>query len=400
MDFTKMLAKRTSTLKPSFIREILKAANDTNTVSFAGGLPNPHVFPVGALQAAANEVLALENKGEALQYTITEGYIPLRAWIAHRYNQRHGIKLDHENILITTGSQQALDIICKGFLDPGDRILCEQPAYLGALQLFDLFQAQTTMTRLTTSGIDLQQLDDGLKSRKHKLAYLIPNFQNPTGYRYDTTNRKSVAKMLQQNNTLLIEDDPYGELFFNEQDLAPISKYLGDGAILLGSYSKVLAPGLRLGWIAASKPIIKLLTSIKQRTDLHSSHVDQRIIHNYLVNNNFENHLSHIRKKYKESKDMMIGCIKQFAHGHLSYHDPDGGMFLWAKLKQHNARWLFEQSSAKGVFFVPGETFSPDPAYQSCLRLNFSNASESDMERGIKILGNLLKGFPSKPVKR
>jgi 2-aminoadipate transaminase len=388
-----LFASRTRSVHRSFIREILKVTADPAIISFAGGLPNPAYFPVAEVAEAAAKVLT-ESGTEALQYSTTEGYLPLREWIAARYLKRYSMKVNPAEILITSGSQQGLDLIGKVFLNRGDRVLLERPAYLGAIQAFGMFEPTFRMVPLEDDGPELEYLETELWNSSCKLFYTVPNFQNPSGTSYSAGKRRAVARLLAERNTLLIEDDPYGELRFTGEDLPPIQTRLSGRSILLGSFSKIVAPGLRLGWIYAPPKMMERLITMKQGTDLHSNFLAQQIIHRHLLENNLDDHVARIRTAYKAQRDLMVELLERLSPPEVSFTRPEGGMFLWMTLPEGiSALELFEVALKENVAFVPGEAFYTDGGGANTLRLNFSNSSPAKIEAGIKRLSKAIRSL-------
>lgn len=383
-------SERMEHIPKSFIREILKITAQPDVISFAGGLPNPTSFPVEQLQQAAAYVLQHDGQ-HVLQYAPSEGYLPLRKWIADRY-QKRGLSVSHEEILITNGSQQGLDLIGKVFINDGDTILVERPSYLGAIQAFSAYQPNFCSIPLNENGIDTQELQRAILTHQPKFLYSIPNFQNPTGLSYSTSTRKQVSTIINNNDTLLIEDDPYGEIKFSDTDTEPIKKHIGSKGILLGSFSKIISPGIRLGWIVAHPDIIEKLLIAKQAADLHSNFLSQRIIYQYLTQVNLDEHIQSIIKLYSVQKECMLSCLKNHMPAGVRYTNPTGGMFIWLTLPEHlSAYALLEKATNEKIVFVPGEVFYTDTKANNTLRLNFSNSNHADIERGISVLGNILK---------
>lgn len=375
----------------SFIREILKVTSHSDIISFAGGLPNPAFFPVQEIQAAAMK--ALEKDGRRLlQYGESEGYRPLREYIAARYKQKHNLEIMPEEILITNGSQQGLDLVSKVFLNKGDRVLIERPAYLGAIQAFSAYNADIRTINLLDDGPDIERLTEILDKESVKLFYGIPNFQNPTGISYSIEKRKQVAEIMKSFPSLFIEDDPYGDIRFSGENLPPIKSYLNEQTILLGSFSKTISPGMRMGWIVASKEIMQKLLIAKQLTDLHSNNLSQRVIYQYLMDNDFDNHINKIKETYKRQCDLMVEAILEHFPADVKVTQPQGGMFLWLRLKvSQDTMELFKIAIREKVAFVPGNSFYPKNDCHNTMRLNFSNSDEIKIKQGIKILGNILK---------
>ncbi len=388
------LAQRMLHTQKSFIREILKVTDNPSIISFAGGLPNPELFPTRAMQEAANAVLA-EDGCSALQYATTEGYPPLREFIAERYRAKKGIDVSPDEIVITSGSQQSLDLASKVLLNKGDTVLIERPGYLGAIQTFSLFEVLFQTVELLEDGPDLEQLDERLRKPGLKLFYGVPNFQNPTGLSYCLEKRRAIAKMLEERDILFLEDDAYGELRYQGEPLPPLSRALLErNGLLLGSFSKITAPGLRLGWIMGDRELIRQIVTAKQGTDLHTSILTQRILHRFLMDNDLDAHIQKIRQRYGQQCEHMIRCTEQHFPSQIRVTRPAGGMFLWCTMPQgYSARELFDKAIEKNVAFVPGTPFYTDGGGQRSFRLNFSNADEDTISQGIARLGACLGDF-------
>lgn len=385
------LSQRIAKVQPSFIREILKVAGQPGVISFAGGLPKQSLFPLEAIQAAARAVLEKEGRA-ALQYSITEGHSELRAWIAERYRQRFGLNIPVEEILITNGSQQALDLLGKVLIDPGDEIIIEAPGYLGALQAFSLYRPHWLPVPLHEAGIDVEALQRALRGHRPKLIYSVPNFQNPSGISYSPENRGDVADLLQQQPILLIEDDPYGELRFQGKPAPSFRELLPQQSILLGSFSKTVLPSFRVGWIVAPPWLMEKLVIAKQSADLHTGGFIQQVIYRYLRDHDFDMHLKRIIEVYGRQKQAMTDAIRQHFAADIRTTNPQGGMFLWATLPKHlSATDLFEAAIKRKVAFVPGAPFYIDKTDSNDLRLNFTNADEDTIRIGIQRLGTVIE---------
>jgi 2-aminoadipate transaminase len=383
-----IFADRMNHIPKSFIREILKVTSQPEVISFAGGLPNPMSFPSEQIREAALCVLTEDSKN-VLQYAVSEGYLPLREYLAKRYTEK-GIPVLPEEILITNGSQQGLDLCGKIFLNKDDQVLLEAPSYLGAIQAFSAYQPEFLSVKLQEDGVDTIELEELLWEHDIKLFYGIPNFQNPTGISYSEEKRKKVAELLSHRNTIFIEDDPYGEIRFEGEAVPPIKKYLPDQTILLGSFSKIIAPGLRMGWVVAKKEFIEKMIIAKQACDLHSNFLSQRIIHRLLMDYDIDQHTTNISALYKKQKDYMIELIRIYFPEEIQYTNPDGGMFLWLTMPAYmDASQLLEEASLLKVAFVPGQNFYINKKGKNTIRLNFSNSEKEDMEEGIKRLGKL-----------
>lgn len=388
-----LYANRTNKLHKSFIREILKVTENPQVISFAGGLPNAKYFPIKEIQRACTKVLE-DNGHTALQYSTTEGYLPLRRYIAQRYAKRHGLEIDPDTIIITNGSQQGIDLIGKVFIDKGDPVVLERPGYLGAIQAFGVYEPQFQPISLLDDGIDTVQLAEALRKNRIKLFHMVANFQNPSGITYSKEKRLSIADMFRGYNGILVEDDPYGELRYSGENLPSLRHYLQDNIILLGSFSKIVSPGLRLGWICASPEIIEKLVIVKQASDLHSNYFSQRILYQYLADNDIDEHILKIKQAYGRQKDLMISIMEQHFPAEVEFTRPQGGMFLWASLpKELSSAKLFELAIQEKVAFVPGKPFYVDGGGDNTLRLNFSNSDETRIEEGIKRLAKIIKRF-------
>jgi 2-aminoadipate transaminase len=388
---TTIFADRMGNTRKSFIREILKVTQQPEIISFAGGLPNPGLFPVEEIAAASAKVLSEDGKN-ALQYSTTEGYLPLREFIAQRYLEKNGLKIDPNEILITNGSQQSLDLIGKVFLNKGDRVIIESPGYLGAIQAFSLFEPEFSNVPLLDDGIDTDMLDSTLSEGSAKLFYTVPTFQNPSGITYSRQKRIDTAEILDRHNVICVEDNAYGELRFAGDDLPTIRNY-SDNTILLGSFSKIIAPGLRMGWICAKKEVMEKLLIAKQAADLHSNYLSQRIIHQYLLDNDIDKHILKIKNAYGIRRDLMVNMMTEHFPEEIAYTKPEGGMFIWVTLPPGiSSTDLFELAIKENVVFVPGSPFyTEDGIGNNTLRLNFSNSDFEQIEEGIKRLALCLE---------
>ncbi|CCO23894.1 PLP-dependent aminotransferase family protein [Maridesulfovibrio hydrothermalis] len=390
-------ADRMSTVHRSFIREILKVTQDQSIISFAGGLPNPELFPVADLKAAAVDVMQ-EAGPQSMQYSTTEGFEPLRQYIADRYKKVKGIDVSADEILITSGSQQCLDLLGKVFLNSGDNVLIERPGYLGAIQSFSMFQSNFLTVGLEEDGPDLTELEKLLNENESKIFYAVTNFQNPSGLTYSPEKRQGVADLLRGRDILFVEDDPYGELRFMGESYQPVVRgYLKENGILLGSFSKVAAPGFRLGWMVCSGEMRDKMIIAKQASDLHTSTFAQRVIHRYVTDNSLDEHIEKIRARYGSQRDVMVKAIEAHFPEEVKVTRPEGGMFLWATLPESMSSMdLFDEAIKNKVAFVPGRPFYVDGSGENTFRLNFSNADEASIEEGIKRLGDGIKDFLSR----
>ena len=387
---SRLFADRMACVHRSFVREILKVTEDPEVISFAGGLPNPKYFPVTEVAQATQKVL--NECGEAaLQYSTTEGYLPLREMIAQRYAKK-GVKVSPSEILITNGAQQGLDLLGKAFLNKGDGVIMERPTYLAAIQSFGLFEPKFYSIPLEEDGVDPDALEKSLSEDRVKLFYSVPNFQNPTGITYSQEKRRKVAEKLKGHNTVFIEDDPYGELRFMGEDKPSMRCFLGENAVLLGSFSKIVSPGVRLGWICACEEIMEKLIIAKQASDLHSNYLCQRILHQYFKDNDIELHIAKIREAYRRQRDFMVKIMQESFPAEVSYTKPEGGMFLWVTLPEGMSSLdLFNQAIKEKVAFVPGQAFYTDGGGSNTMRLNFSNSDNERIFEGITRLAKVIK---------
>lgn len=386
-----LFSQRIQHIQPSFLREILKVTAEPGVISFAGGLPNPDFFPIQALKESAENVLRTDGKN-VLQYGPSQGYQPLREWIAKYYRASKGLEIDPNQILITSGSQQGIDLLGKALLDPDDRVLMEAPGYLGAIQGFSAYVANFDQVIMQNDGPDTGLLARKLATSRYKFFYTVPTFQNPTGISYSEEKRKAVSDLIAQHPMLLIEDDPYSEIYFQAKPYTPLKKYLGDQSVLLGSFSKMIAPGMRLGWMVAPEPLFKKLLLAKQGSDLHANQFTQRVIAYYLEHYDPENHWQTIRDVYNQQCNGMLIALEKFMPKSVSWTKPEGGMFIWLKLPPYiNSFELFNKCIAEKVAFVPGEVFYTSSKATNYLRLNYSNSRPKKIFEGIRILSKIIK---------
>lgn len=397
LETNSMFADRISDVPKSFIREILKVAISPNIISFAGGLPNRDLFPVQALKEASNRVFDADA-ADALQYSTTEGYMALRKYISERYKTVKGLNIEPKNILITTGSQQGLDLLGKTFLNENDRVIIEKPGYLGAIQLFSIYKARFSPVTLNSDGLDLAELTKASSLRNTKLMYTVPNFQNPTGITYSDKNREAIAEILRGKPLMLIEDDPYGDLRYTGSHQSSFMHYLPEQTILLGSFSKTVVPSFRTGWIVAPDEIMEKLIIAKQASDLHTNYFTQKLLVEYLQNNDLNDHINKIKEVYGRQCIAMIESLKRHFPENVEYTLPEGGMFLWVTLpKGISAMELFQEAIKQDVAFVPGDPFyTNSKEIVSTLRLNFSCVDEQAIEKGIARLGATIREFMEK----
>ncbi len=384
-------ARRARGMTGSAIRELLKLTEQPEFISFAGGLPAPESFPVAAVAAAAAAILR-DRGTQALQYGATEGYRPLRELIARRTStDAHVVAV--ENVLITSGSQQALDLLGKVFLDAGDRVLLESPTYLAALQAWNAYEVAYIDLPMDEAGLDPSALESTLREEP-KFLYCVPNFQNPTGVTLSLERRQRLVTLAAAHGVPLVEDDPYGSLRFEGDALPSLLAIAGaaGGVIQLSTFSKTLAPGLRVGWVVAPAEVIGRLALAKQGTDLHTGTLDQYIVHELLAGGQIEAGLPAIVARYRERRDTMLAALAEHFPADVRWTRPTGGMFLWVTLPRGiDASDLLPPAVERGVAFVPGKSFFPNGGGENTMRLNFSNAAPERIREGIARLGSLLR---------
>jgi 2-aminoadipate transaminase len=395
-------AQRTQRVGSSVIRELLKITEKPEVISFAGGLPAPEMFPVAEIQAAARRVLD-EQGPAALQYSSTEGYLPLRQLLV-RHMARYGIQVGPENVLITSGSQQALDLMGKLLVNPGDLVLTEAPTFLGAIQAFAAYQAQFVTVPIDQEGLQVERLEEALRAGP-KFLYVLPNFQNPGGVTLSLPRRRRLVEIASHYGIPIVEDDPYGQLRYEGTHLPPLvrldAEYHGcasgerafrGGVLYLGTLSKTLAPGLRIGWVVAPEEVIHKLVQLKQGTDLHTSTFTQMVAYETARGGFLDRHVRALRKAYGERREAMLAAMDRHFPSGVRWTRPHGGLFLWATLPPGlDASDLLKDALARNVAFVPGAPFFPGGGGTETFRLNFSYCSPELIEKGIARLGDVLR---------
>jgi len=383
-------ARRAARMNPSIIREILKVTEKPGILSMAGGLPSADTFPVEALKAACDKVLS-ENAKEALQYAASEGFAPLREWVAKRVSSL-GMQVDPDQVLITSGSQQGLDLVGKILCDAGAPVAVETPTYLGALQAFTPYEPIFTSLASDEQG----PLPEAFAKLPHdapgtRFAYLLPNYQNPTGRVMSLERRQAVMAAAKAAGVPIVEDNPYGDLWFDEPPLPSLSSMWPEGSIYLGSFSKVLTPGFRLGYIIAPKELYPKLLQAKQAADLHTPGFNQRVVYEVIKNGFLDEHVPKIRARYKANRDAMATALKQHLPAGCEWQSPKGGMFFWIRLPAGlDAMALLPQAVEANIAYVPGAAFyasAPDPR---ALRLSFVTLTPELIAEGVEILGRVL----------
>ncbi len=384
-------AQRAEKMNPSVIREILKVTEKPGIISFAGGLPSPKTFPIDAFAAACATVLKTDGEG-ALQYAASEGYAPLRERVAASLPW----DVDAAQVLITTGSQQALDLIAKVLIDKDSKVLVETPTYLGALQAFTPMEPQFVGVASDAEGVDMADLRS--KAKDARFIYVLPNFQNPTGSSMSEARRAELSASAAQIGLPIVEDNPYGDLWFDAPPPLPLTARHPEGCIYMGSFSKTLAPGLRLGFLVAPKALYPKLLQAKQAADLHTPSFNQRMVAEVLKGNFLERHVPTIRALYKSQRDAMLAALdKHLAGSGVTWNTPDGGMFLWLKLPRGmNAAELLPLAVERNVAFVPGAAFYADTPELNTLRLSFVTASVEQINVGIDALAQTLRASIAK----
>ena len=388
---SELYASRMRQLRPSTIREILKVAAQPEIISFAGGLPAPELFPVDAVRAAADDVLTRHGR-EALQYGPSEGFPPLREWIAGELQGRK-ITASSSEVLVTNGSQQVLDLVAKVFLNPGDVVLTENPTYLAAIQAFQALEARFVPVPTDSEGLVPEALPELIKQHRPKFLYTIPNFQNPTGVTMKAERRQALARIAAEYKLVIIEDDPYGKLRYSGTEVPPIKHWDEDGWVIYAStFSKTIAPGLRLGWVAAPAEVFSRLLILKQAADLHTSSFDQRVAYAYLTGNDQSVHLERIRRAYGERFAVMDAALEAEMPAGYQWTKPEGGMFLWITGPAGlDGLELLERAIKQKVAFVPGRDFFPADGGANYLRLNFSNSAPERIREGVRRLAKLCR---------
>jgi 2-aminoadipate transaminase len=402
------MAARAQRMNPSVIREILKVTEKPGIISFAGGLPSPQTFPIDAFAKACDMVL--RGRGEAyaqsaLQYAASEGYGPLREWVAASLPWN----VDPTQVLITTGSQQALDLIAKILIDKDSRVLVETPTYLGALQAFTPMEPEFVSVASDAEGIDVGALQKAVRTELvevhartstssvrtgvvPRFLYVLPNFQNPTGRSMSEARRAELSRTCAELGLPIVEDNPYGDLWFDTPPPLPLTARNPDGCIYMGSFSKTLAPGLRLGFLVAPKALYPKLLQAKQAADLHTPSFNQRLVAEVLKDGFIDRHVPTIRALYKSQRDAMLATLKTHMPPQVQWNEPDGGMFLWVKLPTYmNAVQLLEKAVAHNVAFVPGAPFYAHEPEQHTLRLSFVTASVEQINHGISALAQTIQ---------
>lgn len=387
-------ADRVDSIKPSAIRELLKLTQQPGVISFAGGLPAPESFPIEEMKQVSLKVLEEQGRS-ALQYSTTEGYPPLREFIAKRMSAS-GIDIEASHILITNGSQQGLDFSGKLFINEGDVVICESPSYVGALNAFRAYMPKFVEVPMDDEGMKIDDLEKALiENPKTKFIYVVPTFQNPTGRTMSIERRKQLIQLACEYNVPIIEDNPYGELKFGDEEIPPVKHFDTAGIVIyLGTFSKTFCPGLRIGWVAASPDIVRKYVLAKQGADLQTNTMSQIELAKFIELYDFGEHVERVRNIYRNRRDAMLNAMKEEFPASIKYTYPDGGMFTWVELpKGIDAADILKKSLECKVAFVPGSSFYPNGGNENHFRLNYGTMSEDLIAEGIKRLGKVLRAL-------
>ena len=386
-------AKRMERMQSSEIRELLKLTAQPDIISFAGGLPAPELFPVKEIAKVSHDLVEKEGQ-QLLQYATTEGRPTLRAKIAARMKDKYHTEVDPDEILITTGSQQCLDFAGKLFLDPGDVVLCESPSYLGALNAFNAYEPTFVEVPTDNVGLIPEELDKILSTTDRcKFIYVIPDFQNPTGRTWSLERRKKFMEVINKHNLPVLEDNPYGELRYEGEILPSLKSMDTKGLVMfLGTFSKIFCPGLRLGWVAASKDVVSEYVKIKQSADLHTSNFDQGIADAYMENYDLDKHVEEIKALYKKRRDLILKTMAEEFPAGTEWTHPEGGLFLWLTFAEGcSADKVFHKCIEMKVAGVTGDAFYPNGKTDRNMRINFSNMPEEKIIEGVKRMAKAIR---------
>ncbi len=378
----------------SAIREILKFAQRPEIISFAGGMPAPELFPTKEMEEICSYTLT-EKGTEALQYGITEGYPPLRSFLVEKM-AAYGLGTSEENIVVTAGSQQALDLIGRVFLDPGDAILLEKPSYVGAIQAWRAYGVKFATVPLDEKGMRVDLLEEAIMESKPKFIYVLPNFHNPAGVTLALERREKLVELAARHSVPIVEDDPYGELRYEGEHLPPLAvldaKRNGGNVLYLGTFSKLIAPGLRLGWVVAPAEVARQLVLAKQGADLHTNSFGQVMVYEYCRRGLLQPHIEEIIATYRERRDAMLAALERYFPEGVRWTKPEGGLFLWVILPEEvDSVELLKEAVEEKVAFVPGTAFYADGTGHNTMRLTFATANPEMIEEGIKRLGKAIK---------
>ncbi|AEK62365.1 PLP-dependent aminotransferase family protein [Collimonas fungivorans] len=380
-------SQRAQKLQSSAIREILKITMRPEIISFAGGLPSPATFPVEQLKVAFDKILSEQGK-VALQYGPTDGYGPLREWVANSLST-NGAKIMANQVMMTSGSQQGLDLLGKVLIDEDSKVLVETPSYLGALQAFSLYGPEFVSVPSDEGGLIPETV--ATLGQGARMLYALPNFQNPTGRTLSVERRQALVDICARLGLPLIEDDPYGALSYRAEPLPKMLSMNPGGVIYMGSFSKILTPGIRLGYVVAPRPLIEKLEQAKQATDLHTAQLTQMVVYETIKDGFLDQHIPTIRKLYSDQCDAMLDALKTYFPSGTSWTKPEGGMFIWVTLPKHiDSTKLLAEAVEQHVAFVPGGPFYGNTPEQHTLRLSFVTVPPAKIREGIERLGKLI----------
>lgn len=390
MDY--LFSNRIAALQPSIIREILKASSGKDVIPFSAGNPAVETFPAEAIRSFTRDILE-QNPVAALQYGITEGYDPLREILMKQLKENHQSGRDTDDLFIVSGAQQGIELACKVLCNEGDTIICESPSFIGSLNSFRASGARLVGVPMEEDGLNLDRLEEALKTEKNvKLLYLIPSFQNPTGITTSLAKRKAIYALAKRYGVMILEDNPYGELRFKGNDIPTIKSLDEDGLVIyVGSFSKILSPGLRVGFVLAPSPVMQKMVVAKQGEDVHTAMLPQLLAYKFMTEYDVEGHIKSIREVYRRKCALMIENLEQYLDKSITYTRPDGGLFLWCDLPAGRPMLEYcKEAAAKGVAVVPGTAFLVDPS-EPCqsFRLNYSTPSDEQIVKGIQILGTV-----------
>ena len=381
---------RAKTLQSSIIREILKDSSKPGIINFAGGLPAPELFPIDEIRAACMRVLDKYGP-ESLQYSLTTGVPLLKKFIAERMSVK-GLEYSPETIQITGGSQQGLDIVGRVFIQPGSVVLTEEPTYLGALQAFSFYHAKFVSVKTDENGMIPSDLEEKIRLHNPVFIYLVPNFQNPSGITMSASRREAVVALAKKYDLPIVDDNPYGELRFSGEPVPSLKVLGGQHVIQLGTFSKIISPGLRVAWIAADTEFIGFCERMKQACDLHTTTFSQYVIYEFAKDGALDRHIERIKNAYGRRRDLMLEALDKYLDNGASWTTPDGGLFLWIKLPEgFSANDLLPTALKAGIAYVPGRYFYSQIPDDTTLRLNFCNANEENIVEGVKRLAGVVK---------
>lgn len=392
MNYT--FSNRIASLQPSIIREILKASSGQNVIPFAAGNPAPETFPIEAIRTFTQAILE-QDPVTALQYGITEGYVPLREALQQHLEQNFNTGRPSDQLFIVSGAQQGIELACKVLCNEGDTIICESPSFIGSLNSFRASGAKLAGVPMEMDGMDIDKLEHTLQTEQNvKMIYVIPSFQNPTGVTTSLEKRKAIYTLAKKYNVMILEDNPYGELRFNGEDVPTIKSMDEEGLVIyVGSFSKILSAGLRVGFVQAPHEVVEKMVVAKQGEDVHTAMLPQILAHRFMTQYDYEGHINHIREVYLRKATLMMDKLQEHLGDAVTYTRPDGGLFLWCDLPAHVPMMDYAKTAAaQGVAVVPGNAFlvnEQDPC--NAIRLNFSTPSDEQIVKGVEVLGQVLR---------